>query len=63
MIHSLFIYDVEMDNFLTFNCGEDRIPLEAFWDRNDKKFFGILCTVIKNENKGADGEKMDHHKP
>ena len=40
-----YIYDVDMDNFLRFECGEGILPLEVFFDRKDKRFFGVLVNT------------------
>lgn len=37
-----FIYDVEMDNFLSHDLGFDAIPLDAYFDHKDRRYFGVL---------------------
>lgn len=37
-----FIYDVEMDNFLSYELDYDTVPLDAYYDHQDKRFFGVL---------------------
>jgi hypothetical protein len=37
-----------MDNFIFYEFTKEYIPLYAFCDRKDKKFFGVLCNVMKD---------------
>lgn len=41
-----YIYDIEMDNFLNYDLGEGNVPMDAYFDYNDKRFFGVLVNSI-----------------
>ncbi len=53
-----FIYDAEIDNFLFFELGPRNVPVNAIWDIQDKRFFGIET----EKNKGVEME-MSESKP
>ena len=48
-----YIYDVDMDNFMEFQVANNRVPLEAFWDQNDKRLLAIETEYVKDLGKGT----------
>lgn len=54
----IYIYDVEMDNFLHYDLGEDCAPIDAYFDYNDKRFFGVLTNNIKTSK--TETKNVDH---
>ena len=53
----VFIYDIDMDNFLQYECSANRIPVEAFWDQHDAR---LLC--VETEFAKIDEEKKEEFK-
>lgn len=43
-----YVYDVDMDNFMDFQVSNNRVPLEAFWDLNDKRLLAVETEYIKD---------------
>ena len=48
-----YVYDVDMDNFMEFQSAAGRVPLEAFWDQNDKRLLAIETEYVKDLGKGT----------
>ena len=46
--HSLHIFDTENDSFSNYDMGEDKIPVQFFWDKKDHRYFGIQAEVTRN---------------
>ena len=43
-----------MDNFMEFQVANNRVPLEAFWDQNDKRLLAVETEYVKDlGNKGS----------
>lgn len=38
---SFYVYDTEMDMFLSYDLGIGKIPVALYWDFKDKRFFGV----------------------
>lgn len=50
----VYIYDVDMDNFMEYQVSRNRIPIEAFWDLGDKRLLAVETEYVKDlENKGS----------
>jgi len=48
-----YIYDVDMDNFMEHQVENNRVPLEAFWDQQDKRLLAIETEYVKDLGKGT----------
>lgn len=42
-----------MDNFMEFQVANNRVPLEAFWDQNDKRLLAVETEYVKDLGKGT----------
>jgi hypothetical protein len=45
--NSFYIYDLEVDNFISYDLGLGKVPVAIFWDRKDKRFFGVQTEFTK----------------
>ena len=43
-----------MDNFVSYDCGPKRAPVEIFWDKSEKRFFGVETDYYKTEGQETD---------
>ena len=43
----IYIYDIDMDNFMQFEISANRIPVEAFWDQQDARLLAIETEFAK----------------
>jgi hypothetical protein len=39
--HSFHIYDTENDSFVEYKIGEDKIPVQFFWDKKEPRYLGV----------------------
>ena len=46
----IYIYDIDMDNFLSFEVSPNRIPIEAFWDQQDARLLAVETEYAKLNN-------------
>ena len=55
----IYIYDIDMDNFMQFEISPNRIPVEAFWDQIDARLLAVECEYAKlnSEASGSKGDK------
>ena len=53
----IYIYDIDMDNFMQFEVSSNRIPVEAFWDQQDARLLAIETEFAKLGDAG--GESKD----
>jgi hypothetical protein len=53
---SFYIYDTEVDVFLSHDLGIGKIPVALYWDIKDKRFFGVQTEFIKS---GAPAVKQE----
>ena len=56
----IYIYDIDMDKFMHFECSQNRIPVEAFWDQQDARLLAVETEYAKmsnGETKGAGEEQ------
>ena len=42
-----------MDNFMEFQVSNNRVPLEAFWDQQDKRLLVVETEYVKDLGKGT----------
>lgn len=52
-----YIYDIDMDNFMEFQVQNNRVPLEAFWDQQDKRLLAVETEYVKDL--GTKGSTLD----
>ena len=43
----IYIYDIDMDNFMQFEISANHIPVEAFWDQQDARLLAIETEFAK----------------
>ena len=43
----LYIYDIDMDNFMQHEVHPNRIPIEAFWDQMDARLLAVETEYAK----------------
>lgn len=43
-----YVYDTEVDTFLSYDLGSSKIPVALYWDNKDKRFFGVQTEFIKS---------------
>jgi intraflagellar transport protein 140 len=36
-----YIYDIDMDNFMSFEVSKNRVPIEAYWDQTDTRLLAV----------------------
>lgn len=46
-----------MDKFMEQEVSINRVPMDAFWDQNDPRLFGIETEYVKDLSKEADAEE------
>ena len=39
--HSFHIYDTDNDAFSSYDMGNEKIPVQFFWDKKEFRYFGI----------------------
>jgi hypothetical protein len=50
----VYIYDIDMDNFMEYQCALNRVPIEAFWDQVDQRLLAVETEYVKDlGNKGS----------
>ena len=42
------IFDTELDSFQTEELGPEKVPISFFWDKKDKRFFGVQIEYMKS---------------
>ena len=47
MNHSFHIFDTDNDSFSSYDMGEEKIPVQFFWDKKERRYFGIQAEVTK----------------
>jgi hypothetical protein len=45
---SFYIYDTEVDVFLSHDLGVGKVPVALYWDIKDKRFLGVQTEFIKS---------------
>ncbi len=51
---TIYVYDVEFDNFLEFDCGASRIPVSFSWDPQDPRMLAVhTAPVLLNNQEGS----------
>lgn len=58
----VFIYDIDMDNFLQYECSANRIPVEAFWDQNDSRLLCVETEFAKIDEESKEESKTGEKK-
>jgi len=53
-----YVYDIDMDRFMEQEVSPNRVPVEAYWDQNDARLFGVETEFIKDLSKG-DSQELD----
>merc|ERR1712232_1458874 len=49
----VFVYDVEFDSFLEYDCGSTRIPVSFSWDPTDSRLLAIHTVPLFSNNQDA----------
>ena len=57
----IYIYDIDMDNFMQFEVSPNRIPVEAFWDQQDARLLAVETEYAKltGDNSKPEDKKED----
>lgn len=55
--HSFHIYDFEADTFVSFDLGQEKIPVSFYWDSKEIKYFGVQVESSKAEISKGEDEK------
>ena len=57
-LNSFFIYDVDMDSYISFSLGSERRPMKISWDTSDNRFFCVISEFFKEDSEN-EGEEFD----